>query len=95
MTILLIFSFFPFFLYFFLLSFSRLCCSYFRLSFSLTFGFISSQIQFSPFFPDRICAAAAANFGLVGNGRLYILALHADALSKQGGMDIVQKYVPT
>jgi peroxin-7 len=31
------------------------------------------QVKYSPFFEDRIACASAANFGLVGNGRLWIL----------------------
>jgi peroxin-7 len=41
----------------------------------LTAGFQGYAIQYSPFFDNRIAVAAAANYGLVGNGRLYILEL--------------------
>ena len=32
-------------------------------------------VKYSPFFDSRIAVATSANFGLVGNGRLYILGL--------------------
>ncbi|RKP08501.1 WD40-repeat-containing domain protein [Thamnocephalis sphaerospora] len=38
-----------------------------------TQGFNGYSVKFSPFFEDRIACASAANFGLVGNGRLWIL----------------------
>jgi hypothetical protein len=31
------------------------------------------QVEFSPFFENRLACASAANFGIVGNGRLWIL----------------------
>ncbi len=40
-----------------------------------TQGFNGYAVQYSPFFDSRIAVASAANFGLVGNGRLYILGL--------------------
>ena len=40
-----------------------------------TEGFNGYSVKYSPFFDSRIAVAAAANFGLVGNGRLYILGL--------------------
>ncbi|KAL8953749.1 MAG: hypothetical protein Q9222_000431 [Ikaeria aurantiellina] len=40
-----------------------------------TQGFNSYAVKYSPFFDSRIAVASAANFGLVGNGRLYILGL--------------------
>ncbi|MCJ1310638.1 peroxisomal targeting signal 2 receptor [Agyrium rufum] len=40
-----------------------------------TQGFNGYSVKYSPFFDNRIAVAAAANFGLVGNGRLYILSL--------------------
>ena len=32
-------------------------------------------MKYSPFFDNRIAVASAANFGLVGNGRLHVLSL--------------------
>ena len=43
-----------------------------------TQGFCGYSVKYSPFFDSRIAVAASANFGLVGNGRLYILGLTAD-----------------
>jgi len=40
-----------------------------------TEGFNGYSVKYSPFFDSRIAVAASANFGLVGNGRLYILGL--------------------
>ncbi|CAD6502309.1 BgTH12-02544 [Blumeria graminis f. sp. triticale] len=40
-----------------------------------TQGYNGYAIKYSPFFDNRLAAATAANFGLVGNGRLYILRL--------------------
>jgi peroxin-7 len=40
-----------------------------------TQGYNGYSVKYSPFFDSRIAVAASANFGLVGNGRLYILAL--------------------
>ncbi|KAL9060125.1 MAG: hypothetical protein Q9206_001145 [Seirophora lacunosa] len=40
-----------------------------------TQGFNSYAVKYSPFFDSRIAVASAANFGLVGNGRLYVLGL--------------------
>ena len=41
-------------------------------------GFNGYAVKYSPFFDNRLACAAAANFGLVGNGRLYILRLTPD-----------------
>ena len=40
-----------------------------------TQGYNGYNVKYSPFFDSRIAVAASANFGLVGNGRLYILGL--------------------
>lgn len=40
-----------------------------------TEGFNGCGVKYSPFFDNRLAVAASANFGLVGNGRLYILEL--------------------
>lgn len=40
-----------------------------------TQGFNGYSVKYSPFFDSRIAVASSANFGLVGNGRLYILGL--------------------
>jgi len=41
----------------------------------LTQGFQGYAVKYSPFFDNRIAVAASANYGLVGNGRLFILEL--------------------
>jgi peroxin-7 len=40
-----------------------------------TEGFQGYAVKYSPFFDNRIAVATAANFGLVGNGRLFVLEL--------------------
>lgn len=40
-----------------------------------TQGFNGYAVKYSSFFDSKIAVASAANFGLVGNGRLYILSL--------------------
>lgn len=40
-----------------------------------TEGFNGYAVQYSPFIDSRLAVASSANFGLVGNGRLYILGL--------------------
>ncbi|PWY88760.1 peroxisome biosynthesis protein (Peroxine-7) [Aspergillus sclerotioniger CBS 115572] len=40
-----------------------------------TEGFNGCAVKYSPFFDNRLAVASSANFGLVGNGRLYILEL--------------------
>ncbi len=45
-----------------------------------TQGFNGYSTKYSPFIDSRLAVAAAANFGLVGNGRLYILELTPDGI---------------
>lgn len=45
-----------------------------------TQGFNGYAVKYSPFFDSRVAVASAANFGLVGNGRLFVLNLGADAV---------------
>ncbi|RAH50184.1 putative peroxisome biosynthesis protein (Peroxine-7) [Aspergillus aculeatinus CBS 121060] len=40
-----------------------------------TEGFNGCAVKYSPFFDNRLAVAASANYGLVGNGRLFILEL--------------------
>lgn len=40
-----------------------------------TQGFNPYSVAYSPFYDSKIAVSAAANFGLVGNGRLYVLDL--------------------
>ena len=40
-----------------------------------TQGFNGYAVKYSPFFDSRIAVASSQYFGLVGNGRLYILGL--------------------
>ena len=38
-----------------------------------TEGYNGYSVAFSPFFENKIACASAANFGIVGNGRLWVL----------------------
>lgn len=44
------------------------------LSFRTT-GYNGYGVQYSPFFDNKLAVATSANYGLVGNGRLYILSI--------------------
>jgi peroxin-7 len=46
----------------------------------LTAGYNGYAVKYSPFVNDRLAVATSANFGLVGNGRLYILGLTANGI---------------
>lgn len=48
-----------------------------------TEGFGGYGVKYSPFFDSRIAVAASANFGLVGNGRLYILSLTPNGIQAE------------
>lgn len=43
-----------------------------------TSGYSGYGVQYSPFYDNKLAVATAANFGLVGNGRLYILSINGD-----------------
>lgn len=43
-------------------------------------GFKGFNTKYSPFFDSRLAVAAGQNYGLVGNGRLYILGLTAQGI---------------
>lgn len=53
-----------------------------------TKGFQGYSVKYSPFFDSRIAAATSANFGLVGNGRLYILNLTAEGVVAEKWYDL-------
>jgi peroxin-7 len=38
-------------------------------------GFNGYSVEFSPFFPHRYAVGAASNFGIVGNGRLFVFGM--------------------
>lgn len=52
-----------------------------------TQGFNGYAVKYSPFFDSRIAVASAANFGLVGNGRLYILGLTPKGIAAEKWFD--------
>ena len=45
-----------------------------------TEGFNGYAVQYSPFVDSRLAVASSANFGLIGNGRLFILGLSPNGL---------------
>ncbi|ODQ82943.1 hypothetical protein BABINDRAFT_170048 [Babjeviella inositovora NRRL Y-12698] len=47
------------------------------LSFRTT-GYNGYGVKYSPFYDNKLAVATAANYGLVGNGRLYILSINND-----------------
>ncbi len=38
-----------------------------------TVGYNGYAVQFSPYFKDRLACASSANYGIVGNGKLWII----------------------
>ncbi|KAE9363747.1 peroxisomal targeting signal 2 receptor [Stipitochalara longipes BDJ] len=52
-----------------------------------TTGYSGYAVKYSPFVNDRLAVATSANFGLVGNGRLYILGLTANGIILQKQYD--------
>jgi peroxin-7 len=48
-----------------------------------TQGFNGYALKYSPFFDSRLAVASAANFGLIGNGRLYILNLESNGITAE------------
>ncbi|KUJ17173.1 WD40 repeat-like protein [Mollisia scopiformis] len=45
-----------------------------------TTGFNGYAVKYSPYFDNRLAVAASANYGLVGNGRLFVLGLDASGI---------------
>lgn len=45
-----------------------------------TQGFNPYAVKYSPYHDSRIAVGTAANFGIVGNGRLFALALTAQGI---------------
>ncbi|ANZ77105.1 BA75_03980T0 [Komagataella pastoris] len=43
-----------------------------------TNGFSGYAVRYSPFYDNKIAVATSANYGLVGNGRLYVLSIMDD-----------------
>ncbi|GAA5863464.1 hypothetical protein JCM3774_005302 [Rhodotorula dairenensis] len=46
-------------------------------------GFACYSLAFSPFYPNKLAVAGAANFGLVGNGRLSVVGIHDGPIPPQ------------
>jgi peroxin-7 len=45
-----------------------------------TQGYNPYAVKYSPYYDSRIAVAASANFGIVGNGRVFALALTAQGI---------------
>ncbi|KAK4695441.1 peroxin-7, partial [Lecanoromycetidae sp. Uapishka_2] len=52
-----------------------------------TQGFNGYAVKYSPFFDSRIAVAASQHYGLVGNGRLYILGLTPKGIVAENWFD--------
>ncbi|KAK6092808.1 peroxisomal targeting signal 2 receptor [Batrachochytrium dendrobatidis] len=52
-----------------------------------TAGFNGYAVEFSPFFENRLACASAANFGIAGNGRLWVLRLGPDGIQVEQSYD--------
>ncbi|CEH13233.1 Peroxisomal targeting signal type 2 receptor [Ceraceosorus bombacis] len=50
-----------------------------------TQGFAGYNLAWSPFYPDKLALAGAANYGLVGNGRVHIFGTGAIGGAGRGG----------
>jgi peroxin-7 len=47
-------------------------------------GFAGYNLAWSPFYPDRLAVAAAANYGLVGNGKVFVVNCRPGAPGRDG-----------
>lgn len=45
-----------------------------------TQGYNPYAVKYSPYYDSRVAVAASANFGIVGNGRVFALALTAQGI---------------
>lgn len=45
-----------------------------------THGYNPYAVKYSPYYDSRIAVAASANFGIVGNGRVFALGLTAQGI---------------
>ncbi|EPS45576.1 hypothetical protein H072_485 [Dactylellina haptotyla CBS 200.50] len=52
-----------------------------------TQGYNGYNLKYSPFHDSRLAVAGSANFGLVGNGRLYVLGLTANGIVAEKTFD--------
>ncbi|CAM9013664.1 unnamed protein product [Wickerhamomyces anomalus] len=43
-----------------------------------TKGYNGYAVKYSPFYDNKLAVATSSNYGLVGNGRLYILSINAN-----------------
>ena len=50
-------------------------------------GYNPYAVKYSPYYDSRIAVSAAANYGIVGNGRLFILGLGPAGIQLEKGYD--------
>jgi len=50
-------------------------------------GFNPYAVKYSPYYDSRLAVAASANYGIVGNGRLYCLGLSAHGIQLEKAFD--------
>lgn len=50
-----------------------------------TEGYNGCAVKYSPFFDNRLAVAASSNYGLVGNGRVFILELTPNGIIPMKG----------
>lgn len=48
-----------------------------------TRGFNPYAVKYSPYYDNRVAVASSANFGIVGNGRLFALGLTAAGIQEE------------
>ncbi|PHH80339.1 hypothetical protein CDD80_1978 [Ophiocordyceps camponoti-rufipedis] len=52
-----------------------------------TQGFNPYAVKYSPYYDSRIAVASSANFGIVGNGRVFLLGLSAQGIQLEKSFD--------
>ncbi|AEO55285.1 hypothetical protein MYCTH_2107938 [Thermothelomyces thermophilus ATCC 42464] len=52
-----------------------------------TLGFNPYAVKYSPYYDSRLAVAASANYGIVGNGRLFVLGLGPAGIQLERGFD--------
>lgn len=58
-----------------------------------TRGFNPYAVKYSPYYDSRVAVATAANFGIVGNGRVFALGLTAAGIQVEKTYDHLQPFI--
>lgn len=48
-----------------------------------TKGYNGYAVKYSPYYEDRLAVVASSNYGLVGNGRLYVFGLDGSGIHQE------------